>query len=272
MSDHDESGDEPRKRREDSTSESEAEAEAEADEAEADEVDADEAPSSADAAPREPKRKASSGKSASSDKGRDRHAKPSASPSSIRSSSAALFAVVALAAGGAAGWFGHIEQAKAMLRADSTPAAAGSASASGPCRSWEKQICATGTEQSAACQQAKAASELLTPATCEAALQAMPATLAKIKAGRVPCETLVGKLCTDLPPGSATCQMVKERTPSFPSERCREMLGTYDTVLAEVKMLDEQVGQMGHGMPGGMPPGAMPPGAMPPGAMPPGHP
>jgi hypothetical protein len=267
MSDHDESGDEPRKRTEDSTSDSETE-----DSTSDSETEADEAPASADVAPREPKRKASSRKSSSTGKGRDRHEKPGPSPSNIRSSSAALFAVVALAAGGAAGWFGHIEQAKAMLRADSAPAAAGSASASGPCRSWEKQICASGTEQSAACQQAKAATELLTPATCEAALQAMPATLAKIKAGRVPCETLVGKLCTDLPPGSATCQMVKERTPSFPSERCREMLGTYDTVLAEVKMLDEQVGQMGHGMPGGMPPGAMPPGAMPPGAAPPGHP
>jgi hypothetical protein len=267
MSDHDESGDEPRKRPEASTSESDTE-----DSTSDSETEADDAPASADVAPREPKRKASSRKSSSSEKGRDRHAKPSPSPSSIRSSSAALFAVVALAAGGAAGWFGHIEQAKAMLRADAAPAAAGSASASGPCRSWEKQICASGAEQSAACQQAKAATELLTPATCEAALQAMPATLAKIKAGRVPCETLVGKLCTDLPPGSATCQMVKERTPSFPSERCREMLGTYDTVLAEVKMLDEQVGQMGHGMPGGMPPGAMPQGAMPPGAAPPGHP
>jgi hypothetical protein len=257
MSDHGESGDEKRDPTDESTNEPET----------------DEAPDSADAAPPEPKRaKAPARKSASSDKSRDRQAKAKPALSSIRSSSAAVFVVVALAAGGAAGWFGHIAQAKAMLRDESAPAPAGSAAASGPCRAWEKQICSGGTDQSAACQQAKAATELLTPSTCEAALQAMPATLAKIKAGRVPCDTLVGKLCTDLPPGSATCQMVKERTPSFPSERCREMLGTYDSVLAEVKMLDEQVGQMGHGMPpGAMPPGAMPTSAMPPGT-PPGHP
>lgn len=264
MSQKDESGDEARTGTEDSTSEPEA---AEAPET-LETTEAEEATERASAAPREPRRAKGPRKSASSGKARERQAKASPQPSSIRSSSAALFVVVALAAGGAAGWFGHIAQAKAMVRADSAPATAGSAASSGgPCGAWKKQICAGGTAEAAACQQATAATELLTPSTCEAALEAMPATLAKIKAGRVPCDTLVGKLCTDLPPGSATCQMVKERTPSFPSERCREMLGTYDTVLAEVKMLDEQMGQMGNA-PHGMPPGAMPPGAMPPGAMP----
>lgn len=195
--------------------------------------------------------------------GRERAAK-AAAPVGVKSSSALMFAVVALAAGAAAGWFGHVAQAKAMLRADSVPAAAGSAAGSGPCGAWEKQICKGGGDESAACQQAKSATELLTPSTCEAALGSMPATLAKIKAARVPCETLVSKLCTDLPPGSKTCEMVKERTPSFPGDRCREMLTTYDSVLGELRMLDQQMGQA----PMGMPPGAMPPGAMPPGAMP----
>jgi len=32
------------------------------------------------------------------------------------------------------------------------------------------------------------------------------------------------KLCADLPPGSKTCDMAKERTPSFPREAFDQML------------------------------------------------
>src|SRR5687768_10057432 len=163
-----------------------------------------EAPSSAEPERREAKREKSgrSSKRVPAREGSDRKPTPVAASSKIRSSSAALFAVLALAAGGAAGWFGHIAQAKATLRADAGPAPAGSGAGSGPCKAWEKKVCAGGGDESAACQQAKGATELLTPSTCESALEAMPATLAKIKAARVPCETLVSKLCTDLPPGS----------------------------------------------------------------------
>ncbi len=185
-------------------------------------------------------------------------------PSSIPASRAMLLVVVALSAGGAAGWFGHVQQAKAQLKADSVPAAAGSGAASGPCGAWQQKICAARGEQSAECQQAKGAGELLTPSACDVALAAVPATLAKLKIARASCEKLVSKLCADLPQGSGTCEMVKERTPSFPSQRCDEMLKTYDQVLAELKTIDAQgAGQMRGGMPRG---------AMPPGTMPPGHP
>jgi hypothetical protein len=93
----------------------------------------------------------------------------------------------------------------------------------------------------------------------------MPATLAKLKAARASCDTLVGKLCADLPPGSSTCDMVKERTPSFPAKRCDEMLKSYDKVIEELRSIDQQ-GGMQMGAPG-MPPGA--PGMRP--GMPPGH-
>jgi hypothetical protein len=154
---------------------------------------------------------------------------------------------VALAAGGAAGWFGHIEQAKAKMRAESAPAAAGSA---GPCGAWEKKICSSSGDQSAACQQAKGATGLLTPGTCEVALEAVPATLAKVKAERASCDTLMSKLCKDLPEGSQTCTMVKERTSSFPADRCKEMLANYDQVLAEVRRIEQNpqpMGMPGHG-------------------------
>lgn len=174
---------------------------------------------------------------------------------------AVVVGVVALLAGGAGGWFGHEAQAKAKLRSESAPSPAGSA---GPCNDWQQKICASSGAESATCEQAKGASELLTPTTCESALTSVPATLAKVKAARASCDDLVGKLCKDLPQGSQACQLVKDKTPSLPADRCKEMLGHYEEVLNELRMLDQQGAMPGMGGPPGMPPGAMPPGAMPP--------
>jgi hypothetical protein len=177
-------------------------------------------------------------------------------PAGTPGSSVAVFVVLALLAGGAAGWFAHIQQSKAAAaRADS--AAVGS---DGPCKAWEEAICSKSGAESAPCMQAKGATELLTASTCEMALTAMPATLEKLKAARASCDNLVTKLCADLPPGSETCKMVKEKTPSFPSQRCDEMLKQYDQVIAELKQLDAMGGPGGPGMgqPGMAPPG-MPP-------------
>jgi hypothetical protein len=194
-------------------------------------------------------------------KRREARAREPRQPSGVTPSRVAVFALAALAAGAAAGWFGQVAYAKQKLRADSVPAAAGSGAAAGPCATWEKKLCASGGEESALCQQAKAATGILVPSTCEVALEAVPATLAKVKLERAPCEQLVTKLCADLPPGSGACTMVKEKTPAFPSARCSEMLGTYAEVLEGVKQIDKQLagkpppqmGQPGVGMPGNAP-------------------
>ena len=209
---------------------------------------------------------------------REERKQPAAAPSK-GSSQAVLAAVLALAAGVAVGWFGHQARAKSQLKAESGPAAAGS---SGPCGQWEQKICAdTGGEKSAACQQAKGAAELLTPGTCETALTNMPATMERIKAGRATCDNLVTKLCSDLPKDSQACAMVKERTPSFPTERCKGMLEQYDQVLGQLKMIDSHGGGMmgrpppgaaPHGGPGGPAPQGAPPAPAPGGGPPPGHP
>lgn len=189
--------------------------------------------------------------------------KPAPAPASSSSSSVGVFVLLALVAGGAAGWFGHIQQAKAAhARIDATPVPSSSTGAPGGlCGQWQDKICDGSGKASAACQQAKGAAELLTPSACEAALSAVPQTLTKLKAARASCDKLVSKLCTDLPPGSSTCEMVKERTPSFPAKRCDEMLQNYDKVIEELKSIDQQGGMQGG--PQGMPPGApgMPPGA-----------
>jgi hypothetical protein len=185
-------------------------------------------------------------------------ATPGAPAPGVPTSRVGLFILLSLAAGGAAGWFGHIQQAKAAASRVDTAAPAGSnAAASGPCGAWQDKICSGSGKESAACAQAHGAAELLTPSTCEAGLQAMPATLARIKAGRASCDKLVSKLCGDLEPGSRTCQMVKERTPQFPPQRCDEMMSHYDEVIGQLKQMDAQGGpQMGG--PGGPGPGPGP--------------
>jgi hypothetical protein len=189
-------------------------------------------------------------------------------PAGMSGSSVALVLVLGLALGGAAGWFGHIQKTKAALKADSA-----SSGSSGPCDDWKEKICSSTGAESAPCSQAKGAIELMTTSTCEAALAAIPATLSKVKAARASCDNLVTKLCADLPPGSKTCDMVKARTPSFPTPRCDEMLKHYDEVIGGLKQLDAQQGAMGGpGGPGMMPPGVMPPGMHPPGMTPPGTP
>jgi len=178
-------------------------------------------------------------------------------------STAGVLVLLALAAGGTAGWFGQIQQAKAAAAKTDAAAPVGSAAvAAGPCGVWQEKVCSgVGGEKAAACMQAKAAMDLLTPSTCQAALVALPATLSKLKTARASCDKLVSKLCGDLAPGSQTCAMVKDKTPSFPAQRCDEMLTHYDEVIGELRKVDEQGGMQmggpggpGHGGPPGMPP------------------
>jgi hypothetical protein len=193
-----------------------------------------------------------------------------AAPAMMPSSRAVAIGVLALAVGGAVGWFGHIQKAKAAVRAEIAAAPIGSGAPAGPCGAWQSKICSSVGDQSSPCQQAKGAAALLTPSTCETALGSMTETLAKVKAARASCDKLVSKICADLTPGSKTCDMVKERTPSFPSERCDEMLKSYDKVIAELKQMDQQGGMQMGGPHGGTPPGGTPPGGMPPSGAAPG--
>jgi len=224
-----------------------------------DEVDEDESP---------PPPKAKAKPKASTVKAGSAPSKPS-----ITSAHLIGIGVLALAAGGAAGWFGHIQQGKAALRAEVAAAPSGSGVPAGPCGAWQTKLCKSMGEQSSSCQEAKGATGVLSSPACEAAINTLPETLAKIKAARATCDKLVTKLCAELPPGSKTCDMVKERTPSFPTERCTQMMQNYDKVVAELKQMDQQQGAGGPPM-GGMRPSGMPPG-MPPGGpagTPPGAP
>ena len=104
-------------------------------------------------------------------------------PRGLREAGLGLFIALGVMLGlgyGAPGAFRDLETASLDLRfrlrgtLASGPAVAG---ASGPCKEWEGKICAGTGDESAICQQAKSAADLLTTPVCENALSAVPATL-----------------------------------------------------------------------------------------------
>jgi hypothetical protein len=197
-----------------------------------------------------------------------------ASPPARSGSRGALFVAVALAVGMAGGWVLGVSRAGANDFAEAGPASSGSAGQPIQCQNWSDEICTQIGEQSAACMQAKGAGELLPASACKAALSDVPAIVERVRAARAVCDTLVSRLCRDLGETSQTCQMVKTKTESFPTDRCQEMIGKYDQVIGQLKMMEQRGmkpprGPTPHGMPVSMPPpGAAPPGATPPGAAP----
>lgn len=198
-------------------------------------------------------------------------------PSNTSGASAGLLVAAALVAGAAAGWFANEARGKAPDPQVQAATAAGESA----CAAWGKQVCKGAGDKSSACTQAKDVAGLLPEGACSAALADVPATLAKVKAARSDCDKLVTKLCTDLGKDTGTCKMVTERTESFPTDRCKEMLGNYEKVLGQLKAMEERggpganphgAGPHGPGGPGaGMPrmPGGQPgsPAGLPPGAI-----
>ncbi len=170
-----------------------------------------------------------------------------------------VLVVFALAVGGAAGWFAkHAEASTAQA-----PPSAGSAAS---CDAWEEQVCGGAGEEALACYEAKAAANLLPPAACEVALEAVPETLERAAAGREVCNTVIDRLCEDLGADTATCSVVRERTQLFPAERCQEMLDNYDQVVDELRMFQQQMSPGGSPAPGEVQPDAPveePPGSTP---------
>jgi protein-disulfide isomerase len=153
-----------------------------------------------------------------------------------------LAALAALAVGGVLGWFAHSARADQTTGAEALPdpaaVATGTAGTGGPCDTWAEKLCAETGAQSEGCGQARAASGILPPSACNEAMANLPATITKLKAARSTCDELVTKICNDLGKDTETCKMVQEKTPQFPTERCKQMLGNYDQVLGELKQME----------------------------------
>ncbi len=132
--------------------------------------------------------------------------------------------------------------------------AAETKSVSGPCDEWKEKLCeGVGSERAESCSQATAAVQLLTDDACRLQLRALPSTIAKIQSARADCATLMDKLCTEIGEQSASCSMVRSRTPSFPAQRCTEMLQRYDEVASELRdRVEKATAPHPRGMPGAM--------------------
>lgn len=159
-------------------------------------------------------------------------------------SNAVIYALVALVAGAAIGWFARDAKGAGGVDATQDPSVAaapsGSAAAGGPCDKWTATICQEAGETGEACGQAKAAAGLIPPEACQTALANVPATLAKVKNARSTCQELVDKLCKDIGEDTDSCKLVREKTPSFPSERCKQMMGEYDKVLGSLQAMEKK--------------------------------
>jgi protein-disulfide isomerase len=147
------------------------------------------------------------------------------------------FAAAALAVGAAGGWVARGASPRAAS-GSTRPAAATPAGAAASCEEWSSEICTRVGATSEGCTKAKAAAEVLPGAACTTAKADLEGTVAKLKAARAPCDNLVAKLCADLGDKSKTCTMVREKTPSLPADRCQEMLGHYDGVIAELREME----------------------------------
>ncbi len=105
----------------------------------------------------------------------------------------------------------------------------------GPCPDYAKAICEKAGAQSATCAAMKEATGIMPPAACKAASADMEFTVKALAKMRKSCDDLAAKLCKDLGEETESCKLVKEKTPSFPPDRCKSMMGQYDKVLGELK-------------------------------------
>lgn len=120
--------------------------------------------------------------------------------------------------------------------ASGSPAASASGAApSGPCEAYAAKVCAKVGEENSACKTLKEASELMSPATCEAATTDLEVTFKKVQEQRSSCDELVTKLCGEIGKDTETCKMVTTQTKQFPPAQCKQMLGQADKIVAELK-------------------------------------
>jgi protein-disulfide isomerase len=152
------------------------------------------------------------------------------------SSAGAFVAAAALIVGAAGGWAARGRQIGASAP-QATAAPAGSAA--GGCDAWANELCQRAGEGSEGCSKAKDAASILPASACAAAKTDLEGTVTKLQAARASCDELAKKLCADLGEKTETCGMVREKIPSFPADRCKQMLAGYDGVIGELREMEE---------------------------------
>jgi protein-disulfide isomerase len=108
------------------------------------------------------------------------------------------------------------------------------------CVDYSKKVCDEAGAESGTCTSVKAATDLMSPATCSAALADFAFTKAKLGDARKACDSLMTKLCAEIGDKTETCEMVKTQVKNFPPERCTMMEQHYAEVVADLKKREEK--------------------------------
>jgi protein-disulfide isomerase len=106
------------------------------------------------------------------------------------------------------------------------------------CTAYVQKLCEGTGEQSAACQQVRAAATLMPGTACEAAMAGIEQTLAKVRSQREACDTLQTRLCAELGEDTPGCRIVRQQTPGMPPEQCAMMLENYGQVLRQLQCME----------------------------------
>jgi protein-disulfide isomerase len=125
-----------------------------------------------------------------------------------------------------------------VAKTDAAAAAAPSDAAADSCDKWVSKVCEAAGQEAEACAGARQAKPMLSARACAAAIDDLGDVKAKLAELNKPCIELMDKLCKDLGEDTQTCKMVREKTPSFPTSRCTEMMGQYDKVIDELKKME----------------------------------
>jgi protein-disulfide isomerase len=109
------------------------------------------------------------------------------------------------------------------------------------CEAYSKSLCGLAGEQSETCNSIKSVvGGLLPAAACEAGAKDLDFTKGKLEGLKAVCTTLVEKVCKDLGETTKTCEMVKNQTPTFPPDRCKQLMDNYDQVIADLRRMEER--------------------------------
>ena len=115
------------------------------------------------------------------------------------------------------------------------------AEAGGPCDKYATALCEkAGGDKSPTCSAIETTTKIMADEACTVGLEKIEASVAKIAKMTEGCQELTEKLCKDLGTETQTCAMVREKTPQMPPEQCATMMGEYDSVLAELKGMEER--------------------------------
>ena len=104
-----------------------------------------------------------------------------------------------------------------------------------PCSKYGDALCKELGDKNPICDSAKQVVDLLPEAACNAGMADIDYSKGKIAKLGEKCTELADKLCKDLGEETKTCEMVREKTPEFPPDRCTSMLAQYDKVLEDLE-------------------------------------